>query len=205
MLRPRKRDIMKNNMNDIFTERLILRNFREADIPALYTLLKDETVNTFLPWYPVKTIGEAEKFYERRFSPDKAENKYYYAVCPKQNDVPVGYVKAEIDESRDFGYALQKEFWRRGITAEASSALVNKLRCDGVPYITATHDVNNPGSGAVMKKIGMKYLYSYEEQWQPKDITVIFRLYILNLDGNVDRGYDKYRNMHSRHFIETNI
>ena len=29
-------------------------------------------------------------------------------------------------------------------------------------------------------KLGMSYQYSYEEQWQPKDIKVTFRLYRLN-------------------------
>ena len=46
---------------------------------------------------------------------------------------------------------------------------MEQLRKDGVLFITATHDVNNPRSGAVMRAIGMKYCYSYEEQWQPKD------------------------------------
>lgn len=38
----------------------------------------------------------------------------------------------------------------------------------------------NPRSGAAMKQIGMKYCYSYKEQWQPKDFAVIFRMYHLN-------------------------
>lgn len=47
--------------------------------------------------------------------------------------------------------------------------------------------MNNPNSGAVMKKLGMVYQYSYEEQWQPKDIPVLFRLYQMDLDGNSGR------------------
>lgn len=80
--------------------------------------------------------------------------------------------------------------------------MVEQLRKDGIPYITATHDVNNPRSGAVMKRLGMKYQYSYEEQWQPKDFPVIFRMYQLNLDGNEDRVYDKYWNISAVHFVE---
>ena len=45
---------------------------------------------------------------------------------------------------------------------------LEQLKKDGIPYITATHDINNPRSGRVMKRLGMKYQYSYEEQWQPK-------------------------------------
>ena len=69
-------------------------------------------------------------------------------------------------------------------------------------YITATHDVNNPRSGNVMKALGMKYQYSYEERWQPKDYLVTFRMYQLNLDGNGNRVYRKYWDMYENHFIE---
>ncbi len=35
-----------------------------------------------------------------------------------------------------------------------------------------------------MRNLGMVYQYSYEEQWQPKDIPVVFRMYQLNLNGS---------------------
>lgn len=79
------------------------------------------------------------------------------------------------------------------------------MKKDGIPYITATHDVNNPRSGRVMKRLGMDYQYSYEEQWQPKDFLVLFRMYQLNLDGNNNRIYKEYWNNSSVHFVETNV
>ncbi len=80
------------------------------------------------------------------------------------DDYPIGYVHAEDDDSHDFGYALRKEYWHQGIVSEASNAVIELLKEEGIPYITATHDKNNPRSGAVMKRIGMKYCYSYKEQ-----------------------------------------
>lgn len=38
----------------IETERLILRRFTDRDMEALFLILKDEEVNQFLPWYPLK-------------------------------------------------------------------------------------------------------------------------------------------------------
>lgn len=183
------------------TDRLILRKFLKKDIEALYLILKDKEVNTFLPWFPAKNMEEANNFYENRF-----ENKeYYYAICLKEDNYPIGYVKADMDDSHDFGYALRKEFWHRGIVTEASKVLVEQLKKDGISYITATHDKNNPRSGGVMRQIGMKYCYSYEEQWQPKNFLVTFRMYQLNLDGQEDRVYQKYWNLYNSHFIEMNI
>lgn len=45
------------------TKRLILRKFESSDMEALYLLLKDEEVNTFLPWFPLKNVKEAKDFY----------------------------------------------------------------------------------------------------------------------------------------------
>ena len=77
---------------------------------------------------------------------------------------------------------------------------------DGIPYVTATHDRQNPLSGRVMVRLGMRYCYSYEEQWQPKDFPVVFRLYQLNLDGQAGRVYEGYRQAEgARWFVEQNV
>ena len=54
------------NTPTLETERLILRKFTENDIEALFLILKDEEVNRFLPWFPLKNMEEARKFYEER-------------------------------------------------------------------------------------------------------------------------------------------
>jgi ribosomal-protein-alanine N-acetyltransferase len=189
------------NTPQLETERLILRKFTEEDTEALYLLLKDKEVNLFLPWFPLKNMEEAKDFYEKRF----ANKEYYFAICLKKDNYPIGYVKADMDDSHDFGYALRKEFWHRGIVTEASKVLIEQLKKDGIPYITATHDKNNPRSGGVMRQVGMKYRYSYEEQWQPKDFLVTFRMYQLNFDEQDDTVYQKYWNLYDTHYVETEL
>ena len=188
------------------TERLILRKFTEDDLEALYYIHSDEEVNRFLPWFTLRNMEDARAFYEERFMSRYREDRAYnYAVCMKENDYPVGYVNVSMDDSYDFGYGLRREFWHRGIIKEAGQAVIEQLLRDGIPYITATHDVNNPRSGRVMKRLGMKYRYSYQEQWQPKNIQVIFRMYQLNLDGNESRIYQRYWNKSEVHFIERDV
>ncbi|MDE5696198.1 MAG: GNAT family N-acetyltransferase [Lachnospiraceae bacterium] len=189
------------SISRVETDRLILRKFADNDMEALYFLLKDEEVNTFLPWFPVKNLEETKVFYEKRF----ADREYSFAICLREDNHPIGYVTVDTDDSYDMGYALRREFWHRGIVTEACRALVEQLKQDKIPYITATHDRNNPGSGSIMRRIGMKYCYSYEEQWQPKDLLVTFRMYQLNLDGQEDRVYWKYWNRYDIHFIEKDI
>ena len=103
----------------------------------------------------------------------------------------MGYVNVSTEDSYDFGYGL-KRILASGDYHRGRQAIIGQFKKDGIPYITATHDIHNPRSGEVMKRLGMKYQYSYKEKWQPKNFFVIFRMYQLNLDGNEDRVYRKY-------------
>lgn len=181
------------NTPTLQTERLLLRRFTSDDIQALFSILNDREANRFLPWFPLETVSEAERYLQEHIL------RHYeqplgckYAICLKTDRVPIGYIHMTGDDSHDFGYALRTEYWHKGITTEAAKTVVAQLKKEGCPYITATHDVKNPRSGEVMKKLGMAYCYSYTEQWQPKDILVTFRMYQLNLDGHAHRVYRKY-------------
>lgn len=198
--------VIKMNTTELKTERLILRKFTRNDLEALYKIFSDEEVNRFLPWFPLKTISDAEQFFEKQFqSRYDAGQVYNYAVCLERDNYPVGYINVSMDAAYDFGYGLRKEFWHRGIITEAGKAVITQLKKDGISYITATHDINNPRSGIVMKRLGMKYQYSYEEQWQPKNFLVTFRMYQLNLDGNDSRIYREYWDRSTVHFVEPGL
>lgn len=198
--------MIKENTPLLQTERLILRKYEQKDVQALFEILSDIEVNTFLPWFPLKSIGEAEDYLQERFiSHYGNESGYHYAICKKESNVPIGYICLSDNDSHDFGYGLKKEYWHKGIVTEAGKAVVQQIKNAGYLYITATHDKNNPHSGGVMKNLGMKYQYSYIEQWQPKNISVTFRMYQLNFDDNNERIYKKYWNDYENHFIEENI
>lgn len=187
----------------IKTDRLILRKFTENDISALYSILSDEDVNRYLPWFPLKSLDEIKAFFEDRYAQVyKQKMGYNYAICLKTDNIPIGYANISMDDSHDLGYGLKKEFWYKGIAFESCSAIIQQVENDGIPYITATHDINNSRSGNVMKRLGMLYQYSYIEQWQPKNIPVTFRMYQLNFDKSIKFVYKKYWNNSERSFIE---
>lgn len=188
------------------TDRLILRKFTENDMDALFSIYKDEEVNTYLPWFPLKSLEETRTFFKENYARSYQQAKgYRYAVCLKTDNVPIGYVHVCMDDSYDFGYGLRKEFWHKGIVSEAAKAVLEQLKRDGFRYVTATHDIKNSRSGKVMRRLGMNYQYSYEEHWQPKDILTTFRMYQLNFDGQDERGYKKYWDKYPVHFIEKDL
>ena len=93
-----------------------------------------------------------------------------YALCLREDNVPIGYLHADLGEAHDLGYGLLGEYRHRGLMTEAGRALIDRLRADGLPFITATHDVSNPASGRVMARLGMTYRYSYLEQCSPRTV-----------------------------------
>lgn len=194
------------HMPTLSTGRLLLRGFAPDDLPAVRRIFGNETVNRFLPWLPVRSMDEAQSFYAQRLAPAaRPEGAYCFAICPRERPVPIGYVTVSADDSRDLGYGLLPEYWRRGIVTEAAAAVVGLLRREGAAYVTATHDVENPRSGAVMRRLGMRYCYSYQEQWMPKNIPVTFRLYQLNFQADADIVYGKYWEQSSIRFVENDL
>ena len=181
------------NTPTLETERLLLRRFSENDLYALFKIHSDKDLNTYLPWFPLQSIEEASLFLRERYLDTyRQPYGYKYAICLKNDNIPIGYVNIDINEPHDLGYGLLKAFWRNGIVTEAANAVIHQVKKDGIPYITATHDIKNPRSGNVMKRLGMLYQYSYKEQWQPKNILTTFCMYQLNFDGHDKRVYKGY-------------
>lgn len=56
------------------------------------------------------------------------------------------------------GYCVGRKWWRQGIASEALSGVISFLfNAVKVNRIEAQHDPDNPNSGKVMEKCGMRY------------------------------------------------
>lgn len=165
-----------------------MRKFELRDADELFRILSDEEVNRFLPWFPHKTREETLRFMQDSVFADYDKTiAYRYAVILRSENRLIGYLSFlgidEKERSGDVGYGLLREYWGSGIMTEAVKALLFRLKTDGFRYATATHDVQNPASGRVMQKCGMRYVRTYPEFWQPKGIWVNFNLYRIDLNG----------------------
>lgn len=152
------------------TARLILRRFVPEDAAVLFAILRDRKANRFLPWFPLQTLGQAKEFLQNRFLRNyESPVGYRCAICRREDNRPIGSLPVRGEDSCDRGSGLQSGYWNRGFATEAAKAVVGRMGADGaMDFLTATHDIKNPASGAVMRKIGMTYRYSYLEQWQPR-------------------------------------
>ena len=83
-----------------------------------------------------------------------------YGIELKENQQFIGTIDLRVQENEDnaeIGYALNKNYWGRGFVPEASQALI-KLGFEelNLVRIFAYHDAENPKSGRVMEKLGMR-------------------------------------------------
>ena len=67
------------------------------------------------------------------------------------------------------GYVLNKDYWNQGLATEATKAVIAlAFEQLGMNKLIAVHDQDNPASGWVMAKSGMKY--SHEEPYAMLDL-----------------------------------
>ena len=137
--------MLLENTPTLLTPRLILRRFAPEDLPAVFDIYSDREANRFLPWFPAETMADARRFLEERYlAVYERPSGYAYAVCRREDNIPIGYLHVDTDEPHDFGYGFRKAFWGQGYAAEAGAAVIARLKADGMPYITATHDALKP-------------------------------------------------------------
>ncbi len=146
----------------IETERLILRRFSKDDAQAMFNnWASDAEVTKFMTWPPYERVedvagylGYVENLY--------ANGELHWAIELKEIGEPVGAISVvkmnEAVKSLEIGYGIGRKWWHKGITSEAFAAVIKFLfENTDVNRIEAVHDTNNPNSGRVMLKCGLKY------------------------------------------------
>ena len=140
------------------TERLLLREWTPVDLADILRIFGDEETNHFLPWYPLKTMEEAAAFFAERLAL-QADGGLHAALCLRESGEIIGYLNVSSEPACDLGYGLLGSHRGKGYVTEAALAVLDHLTAQGLPYVTATHDVENSKSGAVMQRLGMDYQY----------------------------------------------
>lgn len=145
------------------TARLILRPFVKEDAPAMYrNWASDPEVTKFLSWPTYKTVDTAYEILNIWVSQYRDDTFYQWAIELKEIGEVIGSISVvNFDERVDMaeiGFCIGRSWWGQGIMTEAFQAVIDFLFGEvGVQRIEAGHDPNNPASGAVQRKCGLKY------------------------------------------------
>lgn len=148
----------------IETERLTLRRFELADAQAMFdNWASDDEVTKYLTWPTHTDVSVASRLLGE-WVPQYMDNRFYnWAIVLKVNGPqPIGNISVvrwnANGEIPVIGYCMSRRWWHRGIMAEALGAVIDFFfEQVGVQRIESYHDPNNPHSGDVMRKCGMKF------------------------------------------------
>lgn len=108
-------------MENINTERLMIRKFEQNDWQDLYEYLSDEEVVKFEP-YDIYSENQAKEEAIRR-----ANDEAFYAVCLKENGKLIGNLylgKGDFD-TWEIGYVFNRKYQGQGFATEGAKTLID--------------------------------------------------------------------------------
>ncbi|MBQ9316918.1 MAG: GNAT family N-acetyltransferase [Atopobiaceae bacterium] len=146
----------------LLTSRLELRRLTLADAEQMYAhWAADREVTRFLTWPPHATVDVTRGVLEEWVAGYASDDFYQWGIVLNETSELVGTISVvSIDDDVDaveIGYCLGRAWWSKGIMTEALRRIIAFFFDEvGANRVCAKHDVDNPASGAVMAKCGMR-------------------------------------------------
>lgn len=144
------------------TDRLLLRPMRMSDARDLFAYARDPEVSRHVLWEPHQSISDsrqmlrAVRWQYHRGLPSS------FAIALRESGRMIGtigfmWINTEY-RSAEVGYSLARSYWNQGLMTEALKKVLSfgfdTLRLN---RIEAQHETDNPASGRVMARCGMRY------------------------------------------------
>ena len=156
-------------MTMLETDRLILRDLQESDLPALIALNQDPEVMQYFP----KPYSQAESL--RLYQGIQDEVKAYdYSLWTVEEKTSrefislVGLHHSDLQifagkEAIEIGWRLRKEFWNCGYATEAAQACLDfAFQQAGLSEVYSFTSLLNLPSQKVMQKLSMEFVKEFD-------------------------------------------
>ena len=147
----------------LFGDRLMLREFVAADLPAVLIYASDPAVTRFTDWGP-NSIGDTRAFLTDASALRRGldRNEFTLAAIHLSSGVLIGSGAIRVTSARhrrgELGYVVNRDFWSQGYATEVAELLVQfgfqhlRLR-----RIEATCHPDNQASARVLQKAGLRF------------------------------------------------
>lgn len=139
------------------TQRLILRNLKEVDLPDYLRFRNSEFVLRYNAMAR-QSAEQAEEYIRSNLTNDR-----HVAIALKDTDAFVGMIYIEEDSLRYKANSLEASYWlgepysAQGIMTEALGAVVQKLFSrEQIASVTVRVFADNPGSGRLLRRLGFR-------------------------------------------------
>lgn len=144
------------------TGRLILRRYTVEDAQAMFeNWASDPEVTRYLTW-PTHAGPDVTRRLLENWATRYADPAiYHWGLELKDGGALIGDISAvrvnEGNRSAELGWCMGRRWWGNGYMPEAARAVLGYFfNTVGFNRVCAAHDVENPKSGRVMQKIGMR-------------------------------------------------
>jgi ribosomal-protein-alanine N-acetyltransferase len=142
----------------IETERLILRKWRIDDAEDVFSYCGDGTI---VPT-PHKNVEQTKNELEKWIKDYEKIDTYEWGIELKTIKKIIGVIfvvkKDNKNEVCRIAYTLSKKYWNNGYATEALYHVLRYLLNNvGYNRVEGGHFIDNPASGRVQEKAGMKY------------------------------------------------
>lgn len=147
---------------EIETKRLLLRAFRQSDLDDFFEYAKVKGVGEMAGWHHHENKQKSQEILDRFIADDKT-----FAICLKDSGKVIGSLGIEpynLEDKltefdgyvgRGIGYVLSKDYWGKGIMAEAVKAVINYLFNDlNYDFLLCGYYLFNSQSKRVQEKCG---------------------------------------------------
>lgn len=137
-------------MQNIKTERLLLRAYQPEDLVDLYEYLSDAEVVRFEPYRPMELSMVREEQAQRM------ENAEFIAVEQRATGKLIGnlYLAEREFMAMELGFVFNRAYWGNGYAKESAAALINQAFADGTHRIFAECDPENTRSWRLLAALG---------------------------------------------------
>ena len=148
----------------IETNRLVLRRYVTTDAQDMFrNWVTDPEASKFWSWEPHAHIDETKALLRGWIDEYAKLDVYHWVIVLKQTSEAIGYIYLrdidDVNASSSIHFLLSRKYWNRGIMTEACRAVLDFAFTQvGIAHIHTMHHINNPASGKVMQKSGMRYV-----------------------------------------------
>ena len=163
-------------MPTIDTSRLRLRKLTLEDVEDYYHhLFGSHAVSRYMLWNPHRDLSESIASIQKVLRRYEEGRCYRWGITSKESGQLMGIIDLlrfnEETDSCSFAYMLGENFWGCGYGTEALTAVFDFAFSQmEVKSITADHMAENPASGRVMEKAGMKCIRTLPKKYEKNGI-----------------------------------
>lgn len=144
-------------------QRIVLREYRQEDVEAVWAYSHDPEVTRFTVW-PPNDRSSTEAFVNRAIAASVQEPRQVFelAVADRRSDRVLGgarlTIRSTLHQVGDVGYVIHRECWGQGLAGEAVRLLLELgFTSLSLHRIEATCDPDNVRSRRVLEKAGFQW------------------------------------------------